>query len=638
MIYILMGVSGCGKTTVGKIFAEALGLPFYDGDDFHSGPNIAKMRRGIPLDDNDRLEWLQLLAGKIIEWDRPAGAVLACSALKKSYRSILSSGGRVPVTFILLDGSYELVSKYLKRRKGHFFPVKLLKSQFEILERPEDGITVNIDQTPRAVCGEILEGLKRTKEGKEVKKSDIGIYGLGVMGQNLALNFSGHGYAVSVYNRPLREEKKAVSEFIADRCPGKDIICFNGIGEFTASLSKPRKILIMIKAGKAVDKVIKELLPFLSEDDIIIDGGNSHYADTERRLLKLGSSGIGYIGCGISGGSEGALNGPSIMPGGSRKAWLMIESMFKSVAARYDGSPCCEWIGEGGAGHFVKMVHNGIEYSIMQLIAEVFDIMTRMLKMKLPDIYKVFSSWNSGVLQSYLLKITCELLKAVDDKGIPVLDNILDYSTQKGTGQDILISALELGIPFTLTGEAVQSRYLSGMIEERKKTALLFDSSRPFTGNRGAFLAGLQDAYYCTQLTAYEQGFRLIEAASQKYNWKIQLENVMKIWRGGCIIQSRMLNKIASQDVKNNELKIFEKFARHLKEKNTGWREAVAGAVRHGIPVPVMSSSISYFDGLRSAILPANLTQAQRDYFGSHGFARIDAPADKVFHLKLRKL
>lgn len=471
-------------------------------------------------------------------------------------------------------------------------------------------------------------------------KCDVGIYGLGIMGQNLAINFANRGFSVSVFNRMEAGEENVVDTFISNRCQGKKVIGTSSINDFINSIKQQRKIIILVKAGTAVDEVIEQLVPYLEVNDIVIDGGNSHYRDTNRRLSHLESRGLLFVGCGISGGGEGALNGPSIMPGGSFQAWEKIGSMFQTVAAKCgDGDSCCDWIGPEGSGHFVKMVHNGIEYALMQIIAESYDVMKRLLSMSTDEINSVVLEWNEGVLHSYLLGITNDILKMIDKDGRPLVENILDCAEQKGTGKDISISALELGVPATAINESINARFISCMIDERRRASKEFINPGQFAGDKQALLKALHDAIYCSQFIAYAQGFLLIARASAEYNWNIDLAKIARIWKSGCIIQSDILNNIAATlkrtGLENILLEPY--FIEIINRKQINWRYTIITAMQHGIPIPALSSTLTCFDGFRSEHLPANLIQAQRDYFGAHGYERLDAPRGVFFHIERGK-
>jgi 6-phosphogluconate dehydrogenase len=463
--------------------------------------------------------------------------------------------------------------------------------------------------------------------------SDIGLIGLAVMGENLVLNMESKGFRVTVYNR----SKQKIDNFLAGRAKGKNITGSHSVEEFVASLKRPRKVMLMIKAGSAVDEMIETLLPLLEPGDILIDGGNTHYPDTNRRTAYVESKGLLYIGTGVSGGEEGALLGPSIMPGGSIAAWPEVKPVFQAIAAKVeDGSPCCDWVGENGAGHFVKMVHNGIEYGDMQLITEAYQIMRDLLKMSAFEIHEVFNKWNEGELNSYLIEITSDILAFKDDDGQPLVDSILDTAGQKGTGKWTGIAALELGIPLTLIGEAVFARCLSAMKDERVYASkVLKGPDKIFRGDRQAFIDDLKEALYASKIVSYAQGYELMKAAAMEYGWKLNYGGIALMWRGGCIIRSVFLGKIkeaydANPDISNLLLDPF--FKEKVEKAQKGWRNIISVAALNGIPIPALSSALGYFDGYRAEKLPANLLQAQRDYFGAHTYERIDRPRGEYFH------
>jgi len=468
-------------------------------------------------------------------------------------------------------------------------------------------------------------------------KCDIGIYGLGIMGQNLAINFANREFAVSVFNRMEAGEERVVDNFISSRCQGKKIYGAGDIRNFVNSIKVPRKIIIMVKTGTAVDDVVDQLIPLLEKEDIVIDCGNSHYRDTATRLSKLESRGVLFVGCGISGGGKGALNGPSIMAGGSFRAWGKIRYMFQAIAAKCEnGEPCCDWIGPVGSGHFVKMVHNGIEYALMQTIAESYDIMKRLLSMSIDEMVSVTSEWNEGELNSYLIEITRDILKMRDNDGRPLVEKILDCAEQKGTGRDISISALELGVPATTINESLSARFVSSMIEERRCAFKQVIGQGQFCGDKQALLKALHDAVYCSQLIVYMQGFMLIARASAEYNWNLDYAKIARIWKNGSIIRSHLLDDIAvkmKKTVLDNILR-YQFVIDVINRKQISWRSTIITAIQHGIPVPALSSALTFFDGIRSERLPANLIQAQRDYFGAHGYERLDAPRGELFHIR----
>lgn len=463
--------------------------------------------------------------------------------------------------------------------------------------------------------------------------SDIGLVGLAVMGENLVLNMESKGFQVTVYNRSVQK----VDDFIAGRASGKNIRGVHNIPELIASLKRPRKIMLMIKAGNAVDDMINSLIPHLEPGDIIIDGGNTHFPDTNRRTAFVESKGLLYIGTGVSGGEEGALLGPSIMPGGSKAAWPSVKPIFQAIAAKVnDGSPCCDWVGENGAGHFVKMVHNGIEYGDMQLICEAYQIMRDLLKMSADEMHLVFREWNLGELDSYLIEITRDILAFKDTDGEPLVDRILDTAGQKGTGKWTGVAALDLGIPLTLIGEAVFARCLSAIKEERVVASkTLHGPGISFNGDKKAFINDLREALYASKIVSYAQGYALMRAAAQEYKWDLNYGGIALMWRGGCIIRSAFLGKIKEAFDNNPGITnlLLDPFFRDKVEKaQRGWRNVVAASVSNGIPVPSISSALTYFDGYRCEKLPANLLQAQRDYFGAHTYERTDKPRGEFFH------
>lgn len=465
-----------------------------------------------------------------------------------------------------------------------------------------------------------------------MKNADIGLIGLAVMGKNLALNMATKGFCVAVYNRTLSK----VTDLI-DSC-GKemDFIPCTSIPELCASLKKPRRVMMMVKAGKPVDTLIAQLLEYMEPGDVIIDGGNAHFSDTIRRCSHVESAGLYYIGVGVSGGEEGALKGPSMMPGGSVAAWPLVKPVFYAISANVNNVPCCNWVGESGAGHFVKMVHNGIEYGDMQLICEAYHLMRDYLGMRTEEMSAVFDEWNEGELGSYLIQITRDILAFKDVDGQPLLDKILDTAGQKGTGKWTAITALEEGIPLTLIGEAVFARCLSAIKEERMAAAdILSDGCPVFDGDRTAFLNDLRDALYASKIVSYAQGYQLMRASASHYNWNLNYGGIALMWRGGCIIRSVFLNKIYEAYVRNSELTnlvLDEFFASELKRAHAAWRRICSHAMLGGIPVPAMSSALSWYDGYRCKHLPSNLLQAQRDYFGAHTYERIDAPRGEFFH------
>lgn len=465
------------------------------------------------------------------------------------------------------------------------------------------------------------------------KQADIGLIGLAVMGQNLVLNMNDHGYSVAVFNRTVSK----VDDFLIGPAKNTHVIGTHSLEEFFRTLKRPRKVMLMVKAGVPVDELIEECLPFLEKGDVIIDGGNSLYTDSERRDKALREKGILFIGTGISGGEEGARHGPSIMPGGNPAAWPLVKPIFQAIAAKADdGSPCCDWVGDGGAGHYVKMVHNGIEYGDMQLICEAYNLLHGILGCNADELQNIFTSWNKTELDSYLIEITSQIFGYRDTDGKPLVDKILDVAGQKGTGKWTGISALELGMPVTLIGEAVFARCLSAIKEQRVKASALYKSpAQKFSGDKKSFIEEIRLALYASKIISYTQGFMLLSAAAKEMKWKLDYGSVALMWRGGCIIRSAFLSDIKAAFTKtpNIESLLMDSFfQKEIAKSEKGWRNVVSHSALFGIPVPCFSTALSFFDGYRTERLPANLLQAQRDFFGAHTYERIDAPRGKFFH------
>jgi 6-phosphogluconate dehydrogenase len=464
-------------------------------------------------------------------------------------------------------------------------------------------------------------------------KANIGLIGLAVMGENLVLNMESKGYTVAVFNRTTDK----VDTFINGRGKGKNFIGAHSLTELVASLERPRKVMMLVKAGKPVDDFIEQLIPLLEPGDIIIDGGNTNFPDTDRRTKYVESKGLLYIGTGVSGGEEGALRGPSIMPGGSPEAWKHVKDIFQAVSAKVaDGSPCCDWVGEGGAGHFVKMVHNGIEYGDMQIINEAYQLMKDLLGMDAFEQHEVFKKWNAGVLDSYLIEITKDILAYKDEDGSPLVEKILDTAGQKGTGKWTAVTALDLGIPLTLIGESVFARCLSAQKDLRVKASKAISGTKPhFKGDKQQFINDLEKALYGAKIISYAQGYDLMMEAAKEYKWNLNLGGIALMWREGCIIRSRFLGDIEKAFRNNPKLEnlLFDSFFKEAVESaQESWRRVCAAAIENGIPVPALTSALCYFDGFRSDRLPANLLQAQRDYFGAHQYERVDKPRGEFFH------
>jgi 6-phosphogluconate dehydrogenase len=463
---------------------------------------------------------------------------------------------------------------------------------------------------------------------------DIGLIGLAVMGQNLVLNMNDHGFKVAVFNRTTSK----VDEFLAHEAAGTEVVGSHSLAELASLLKRPRRVMLMVKAGATVDQVIDEVLPYLEAGDIVIDGGNSLFTDSNRRTNDLAAKGILFIGTGVSGGEEGARRGPSIMPGGNPAAWPHVKDIFQAIAAKVeDGTPCCDWVGENGAGHYVKMVHNGIEYGDMQLICEAYDLLQRGLGVTADELSEIFTNWNQGELDSYLIEISSHIFAKKDEDGQPLVDKILDTAGQKGTGKWTVISALDTGQPVTLIGESVFARCLSALKDERVAAAkvLVGPTAAKVTTGREEYIEDVRRALYCSKIVSYTQGYMLLKAAAKENGWNLNMGGIALMWRGGCIIRSRFLGKIKEAFDKNPHLEnllLDSFFYGAVNQYQASWRKGLAHAIELGVPTPAFSTALAFFDGYRTGRLPANLLQAQRDYFGAHTYERIDQPRGQFFH------
>jgi 6-phosphogluconate dehydrogenase len=466
------------------------------------------------------------------------------------------------------------------------------------------------------------------------KKADIGLIGLAVMGQNLVLNMNDNGYSVAVYNRTVEK----VDQFMEDAAKGRTTIYpTHSVKEFANTLSRPRKIMLMVKAGVVVDNFIEQLLPFLEKGDLIIDGGNSHYPDTTRRTKELAEKGILYIGTGVSGGEEGARFGPSIMPGGNKEAWPLVKEIFQAIAAKVGNNvPCCDWVGEEGSGHYVKMIHNGIEYGDIQMICEAYDFLHTGLGLDHDELHEIFADWNEGELDSFLIEITRDIMKTKDEDGSPLVTKILDKAGQKGTGKWTAISSFELGVPVTLIGEAVYARMLSALKSERVAASkILKGPLRKIEGDKKQIIEDARQALYASKIVSYAQGYMLMREAAKEYNWNLNYGGIALMWRGGCIIRSVFLDNIMEayeRDKNLTNLLLDPFFVEAVQKSQEAWRRTVKRAIEAGIPMPATTSALAFYDGYRSERLPANLLQAQRDYFGAHTYERVDRPEGQFFH------
>ena len=621
--YIIMGVSGCGKSTIAQKLSEKTGIPFVDADDFHPTKNIEKMSEGIPLNDEDRLPWLQNLNVFLQKESTKKGAILACSALKESYRKILSLN--ISVTWIYLKGDFNTIYSRLNNRKNHFMDSDLLQSQFDTLEEPTYGTHISIDQTPETIVQSILNI-------STSMKNRFGIIGLGVMGKSLALNAAEKGITVSVYNRASEGEEFIVQNFVDEH----KNFSFSGHTElesFVHSLEQPRKILLMVKAGIVVDKVIESIVPYLSEDDILIDGGNSYYPDTQRRFQELQKKGIRFVGMGVSGGESGARKGPSMMPGGDYESYAKVADILETLAAKdKNGNSCCAYVGKEGSGHFVKMIHNGMEYGEMQLLAEVYQLLSKTKTYN--EISEILSEWNSGEHHSFLLETTIRILQEKDENGY-VLDQILDKSGSKGTGSWSVRTALELGKAPSVMTAALFERYVSSLKSDRENFSSRL--SRREESPESIDINVLKDAFLFAKTINLQQGFEVIRNASEEFNWDINLSEVARIWTNGCIIKSTQMEDISEtfKSVSNlfDDSFTFEQLSKN--EKAT--QEIITYAGKNRISSSCFSNAFNYWVSMTSEKLPANLIQAQRDFFGAHTFQKVGDSSGSFYHHQWNK-
>jgi len=627
MIIIVTGVSGSGKTTIGSLLAKRLDLPFYDADDFHPTLNVEKMQKGIPLTDHDREPWLNHLAEKIEEWDSKHGAILACSALKEEYREILQV---VPhIHWVHLKGEKQLLAERLSNRKNHYMNPDLLTSQLETWEDPSYGLHLDVKGIPDDLVDQIMEYLKLNPF-----LSKIGVIGMGVMGKSLALNMAEKGVSVSVFNRhvPQKEEKIATA-FAAEHPEFHLLEGFDDMGEFLESLEKPRNILLMIPAGAAIDQQIDQLIPLLEKGDLIIDGGNSFYEDSSRRSQYLREKGFHFLPMGISGGEEGARKGPSIMPGGDQEGYARIAHYLEKIAAKdKNGKACVTYVGPDGSGHFIKMVHNSIEYAEMQALAEIVHLMRFGLKISPVEISQVLKGWADDGLESYLLEITANILLVKENSGF-LVDRILDVAGQKGTGAWSLTSALKYNVPYSPLSEAVAARNLSGFKKEREELGALFGHKfLAFGEDKNLLLQSLKNAYALTRIINHEVGFSLISKVSEEEKWSLNLSEIARIWTNGCIIRSGLMEDLvhvfqADQAIfRNNNMVIKIK---GLKKDLTN---IIGLGLQHDFALPVMSAAANYLLGRITADSSANLLQAQRDYFGAHKYQLKEDPSGNYYH------
>ncbi len=608
-----MGVSGSGKTTIGKRLAALLELPFEDADAYHPPANIAKMKNGTPLMDEDRWPWLETLNQRMQQWEQ--GGVLACSALKESYRQLLSKN--LSIHWVYLEGSMETLLQRMEAR-DHFMKPEMLQSQLDTLEPPSYALNVSISNRPEQMVSEIIAKLG-------TMQSDLGIVGMGVMGRSLAKNALNKGFKVSVYNRSDPKEAHILPNFLKE-VPPERVLGFDEWEGFVNSLSQPRRILLMIPAGTAIDAVLETLTPLLAPGDVVMDGGNSHYRETQRRMQNLASHSIDYLGVGVSGGEEGALKGPSMMAGGSETAYKKVSHLLEAMAAKEpNAKPCAALLGPDGAGHFIKTVHNGIEYGEMQLLAELYALLRGLISYE--DIRTLFQQWQEGEAQSFLLGLTAEIFSKKEG-GSYVLDKVLDVASSKGTGVWSSIAALESGVPASMMVEAVLARHLSGAQGTREVWAKL----RPVPKTvKQIAPETLLKAYQWARLVNHLQGLELIQIQSQKENWNVQLSEVLRVWSVGCIIQSKLVQQLQQQLSQHASLWELEWVLAQLPEGLEALQEALQWGLTQQTALPCFSAAWNHSGGLTTINSPANLIQALRDAFGAHTYQRTDRPLDQQF-------
>ena len=614
-----MGVSGSGKSTIGILLSQALSVPFFDADDFHSAESVMKMKNGTPLTDKDREPWLLSINQLAQKEQKKSGCVIACSALKQDYRKLLSKEIENAVNWIYLRGTFDQILERLQKRKNHFMSPELLQSQFDTLEEPKGALNIDIALDP----DKIIENITNT-----LSKTEFGLLGLGVMGKSLSRNLAQRGFQLSIYNRHVDEKEVDVAlDFKNLHKELENAQAFDNLEAFVDSIETPRKIMLMVNAGKTTDIVIENLLPFLTSGDVLIDGGNSHFEETKARFDYLESKNIHFIGSGVSGGEEGALKGPSIMPGGDPEVYEIVKPYLEAIAARdANGLPCSTYVGPKGSGHFVKMVHNGIEYVEMQLLAEVFSIL-KFQGNTYDQIANTFESWNDS--SSYLLEITIDILRKKEGNDW-LLDKILDKAGNKGTGNWTAVAAAQLGIPSTLVTSALFARYISFFKEDRIKVSGIY----PAGGKLDLSISAddLQKAYQFARIINHYQGFKLIAETSSINNWKLNLSEIARIWTNGCIIRSSLMVDLIEIFKDVDDLLSDTKVVDSLASSRDAIKQVVSHCVLAEIAIPCLSEAVNFFSGMSTADSNANLIQAQRDYFGAHTYQRVDDLTGQFHH------
>ncbi|HQS24792.1 MAG: hypothetical protein B7Y11_06915 [Sphingobacteriia bacterium 24-36-13] len=624
IIYI-MGVSGCGKTTIGTLLSKETGYPFFDGDQFHPSVNIEKMAAGIPLNDEDRIPWLNSIKDFAEKKVMERSIIIACSALKQSYRDILANIPSANCAFVLLQGTEEILLGRLQNRVGHFMQANLLASQLEILEMPSNALLIHINQTPTKIVEQIIDKLPIT-----LSMQEFGLIGLGVMGKSLSRNFANKGFTLSLYNRFVQGKEEKVAElFIAEFPELHKAKAFENITEFVQSLALPRKIMLMVHAGEATDVLIDQLIPLLDKGDVLIDGGNAHYLDTEKRIERLNKYGIHFIGAGVSGGEEGALKGPSIMPGGSLEGYQLIQPYLERIAAINEhGVNCCNYIGTGGAGHFVKMVHNGIEYAEMQLLAELVQFLKISAGFTNDLIALLLQPFLQTDKASYLLEITIQILqKKWKDEFL--VDQILDNAGNKGTGSWTTIEAAKFGVPIPTLTAALNARFISSIWQERRQAASVMLTT---TQKQAVNINAVMEAYQLCRIINHHQGFQLIASVSKQQNWEINLSELAETWTGGCIIRSKLMEEIKELIAHSNNLLMHPIILQQCNQSVESLKQMLAAALTNELPMDCFSASAQFLFGYKQADSGASLIQAQRDFFGAHTYQLKEDPTGPFYH------